>query len=453
MRTFCSPYAVVCWLGQLLNNRDAIAVQGDLIPDLCRLTQMSGLARFLSRAMSSGRQFRPDVFIIASLAAAAILVSIVAIPQWLSKQARWEVLRSHVGQIAQLAASAIDGDLHYRLLDPANYSDELYARALKPLVGFHSATSDLFYVYTMIDRGGIAYFVLDTATSPDLRTNHHLRASPYMQRFKLRKEYEDDWLQQIAAGKTYVTPSYEHDDYGYFLSAHAPIYDSHGRYSGFVGVDFDLQYYLTEEARFRAIEIGSIVAALIVALLVGFLLALYYVDLQRRMRELYYSAMRDHLTGLLNRRGAMHAVGKSLARRAASYATLLVDIDNLKMINDRHGHMAGDAVIARTAAAIRQSIREGDYCARLGGDEFLIFAPDCDAENAAEIGWRILARLETQEEPLATAKFGVSIGIAVQDRAAADFDRMYRDADAALYYAKTKGKSRLALFAPFMAAA
>ncbi|MGD0533219.1 MAG: GGDEF domain-containing protein [Methyloceanibacter sp.] len=414
---------------------------------------MSWLARFLSRAMASGREFRPDVFLIASFAAAAILVSVVAIPQWLSKQARWEVLRSHVGQIGQLAASTVDGDLHRQLLDPANYSDELYARALKPLVRFHSANSDLFYVYTMVDRGGIAYFVLDTATSSDLHTNHRLRASTYMQQFKLRKEYKDDWLEEIAAGKTYVTPTYQHDDYGYFLSAHVPLYDSKGRYSGFVGVDFDVQYYLAEEARFRVIEIGSLVAALIVALLIGFLLALYYGDLHRRMRELYYSAIGDDLTGLLNRRGAMDAVGKSLARHAASYATLLIDIDNLKMINDRHGHVTGDAVIACTAEAIRQSIREGDYCARLAGDEFLIFAPDCDTDGAAEIGRRIIARLSTQEKPLPSARFSVSIGIAVQDRAAADFDRMYRDADAALYYAKTKGKSRLALFAPFMAAA
>jgi diguanylate cyclase (GGDEF)-like protein len=131
---------------------------------------------------------------------------------------------------------------------------------------------------------------------------------------------------------------------------------------------------------------------------------------------------------------------------------LLVDIDNLKMINDRHGHVAGDTVIARAAEAIRQSIRYGDDCARLGGDEFMIFASNCDADGAAEIGRRVLARL-AREVPIAEARFGVSIGIAVQERAAADFDRMYRDADAALYYAKTKGKSRIVLFAPFMAAA
>jgi len=409
---------------------------------------MSVLARVGSNDVPL-RRFRPVVFIAATFAAAALLVSIVAIPQWLSKQARWEVLRSHVGQIGQLAASAVDGDAHRQLLEPANYSDKLYARALKPLVRFHSANSDLFYVYTMFDRGGIAYFVLDTAASRDLRTNHKLRASTYMERFKLGREYEDDWLEQIAAGKTYVSPTYQQDDYGYFLSAHMPIYDSDGRYSGFVGVDFDVQYYLAQEARFRALEIGSLIVAVIVAVLIGYRAALYHFDQDRRMQEHYNRSIRDGLTGLLNRRGATDAVRKSLARGTASYAALLVDIDNLKTINDNHGHVVGDTVIARTAEAIRESIREGDECARLGGDEFMIFAPDCDTDDAAEIARRILAKLSTQSESLECAKFGVSIGIAVQG-SAADFDRMYHDADTALYHAKAEGKSRLALFAPFM---
>jgi diguanylate cyclase (GGDEF)-like protein len=397
------------------------------------------------RATSFARRFNPVVFVIASLVAAAVLVSIVAIPQWLSKQARWEVLRSHVGQIGQLAASAVDGDLHRQLLDPANYSDELYARALKPLVRFHSANSDLFYVYTMVDLGGVAHFVLDTAASPDLRTNHRLRASAYMERFDLRKKYEDDWLQQIAAGKTYVTPTYEKDDYGYFLTAHVPIYDSQGRYSGFVGVDFDLQYYLAEEARFRAIEIGSLVAALVVALLIGYLVALYHSDMLQRLRVLYDRSIRDGLTGLLNRRGVTDAINKSLALHAASNAMLLVDINNLKMINDMRGHVTGDAAIARTAQAIRESIREGDECARMGGDEFVVFSPDCDADGAREIAQGILAKLSRQGIPLAGARFSVSIGIAVHDGASSDFARMYRDADAALNHAREDGKSRIGL--------
>lgn len=404
------------------------------------------------RATNLRRRFHPFVLTVASLAAAVVLVSMVAIPQWLSKQARWEELRADVGEIGQVAASVVDGDLHRQLLDPANYSDELYARVLKSLVRLHSAYPDIFYLYTMVDRGGIPYFVLDTAASPDLRTRHQLRASTYMERFDLREEYKDDWLQQITAGKTYVTPNFQQDDYGDFLTAHSPIYDSEGRYSGFVGVDFDLQYYLAREARFRAIAIGSLVAALTVALAIGYLVALYHSAMHHRMQELYEGSIRDSLTGLLNRRGAIETIGKSLARHDTINATLLVDIDNLKIINDMRGHATGDAVIALTVEAIRESIRGGDVCARVGGDEFLIFAPDCNADCAAEIAQRILARLSGQWMPLAGARFSVSIGIAVHAGAHADFAQMYRDADAAMYQAREEGKGRIGVFEPSMAA-
>jgi diguanylate cyclase (GGDEF)-like protein len=228
-----------------------------------------------------------------------------------------------------------------------------------------------------------------------------------------------------------------------------PIYDSNGVYSGFVGVDFDVQYYIAEESRFRAIAIGGIGAALILALVICYVVALYYTAMHSRMQDLYHRSIRDGLTGLLNRRGAMDAIKTRLARHEASYATLIVDIDNLKLINDSRGHVT---VITRTAEAIRQSIRAGDACARFGGDEFVIFAPDCDADSATEIARTIVAKLSRPEMPLAGTKFSVSIGISVQDRANAEFARMFSDTDAALQQARTEGRSRIGLFTPSLAA-
>jgi hypothetical protein len=207
-----------------------------------------------ARMSYSFRQFTPRVFWITALGAAVVLCTIVAVPQWLSKQARLDMLRSNVAQIAHLAASTVDGDLHRRLLDPASYTPELYERALAPLVRFHSAAPDVSYVYTMVERDGKSYFVLDTAASDSLKTQRKLRASSYMEPFEtIDKEPDPDWLQRIARGETYVYPAFMHDEYGYFLSGHTPIFDSEGRYSGFVGVDFDIDYYLQREARFRAI--------------------------------------------------------------------------------------------------------------------------------------------------------------------------------------------------------
>jgi len=298
----------------------------------------------------------------------------------------------------------------------------------------------------MVERDGGTFFVLDTAASPELHIGRKLRASAYMEKFQIRQEYESDWLQQIAAGKTWVTPTFQQDDYGDFLTAHKAVYDSQHRYVGFVGVDFDLQYYLQQEARFRNIGTWSLIAALIASLIIGYIIALYHFDLNHRIEEHYHTSIRDGLTGLLNRRGALDAIRRSLERRTASYATLLVDIDNLKTLNDTAGHAHGDAVIGALAAIIRESIREGDDCARLGGDEFMIFAPNCDADGAAEIARRILTAAAAPRSELSGANFSVSIGIAVRDHADADFDRMYREADAALYHAKSGGKHRFSYY-------
>ena len=253
----------------------------------------------------------PDLsrLITASLVAAAILLSLVLFPQWLMKQQRWEALRVHVGEIGQLAASVVDGDLHHRLLDPANYSDELYARALKPLVRFHSAYPSATYIYTMVDRGGIPYFVLDTAASPDLRTSHKLQASAYMERFDIRERYKGNWLEQIAAGKTYVTNTFQEDEYGSFLTAHVPIYDSKQDYSGFVGVDFDPRFYLAQEARFDRVMAASAGIALIAAAGIGYLLTLFGSISRSRAAELVSVAEQREQVNV--------ALEDALARRSA----------------------------------------------------------------------------------------------------------------------------------------
>ena len=114
------------------------------------------------------------VFLVTTLIAAALLASFVVIPQFLSKQARCEVLRSHAAEIGRLAVSVVDGDLHRQLLHPANYNETLYQRALAPMVRLHSADSNIAYLYTMVERDGLSHFVLDTAKSADLRTSRKL---------------------------------------------------------------------------------------------------------------------------------------------------------------------------------------------------------------------------------------------------------------------------------------
>jgi diguanylate cyclase (GGDEF)-like protein len=208
-----------------------------------------------------------------------------------------------------------------------------------------------------------------------------------------------------------------------------------------------LQYYFAREATFSAIRLGSLAAAALLAVLIGYLAALYHGAMRNRMQELYDASTQDGLTRLLNRRGAIDAINKLLARKAPCYAALLIDIDGLKVINDMRGHTTGDAVIVRTAEAVLESARAGDVCARLGGDEFMVFAA-CDTDTASEIAERIIAKLSKPSMPLAGARASASIGIAVHEGRDADFQRMYRDADAALYQARAEQKTRIGLHIP-----
>ncbi len=117
---------------------------------------------------------------------------------------------------------------------------------------------------------------------------------------------------------------------------------------------------------------------------------------------------------------------------------LLVDVNNLTTINDSRGHVAGDAVLARTSEAIRESLRAGDLCARLG-DEFMIYARDCDSENAVETAETIFA-VAGKGMPLAGAPFSLTVGIALCEGDGADFARMYREAEEAMRQARAEGR-------------
>jgi len=393
--------------------------------------------------------------VLGAAAIATVLLAVVLVPQLLSRDARLQVLRAHVDEVARLAASVVDGDLHRRLIDGATPAttppevsgpDEAILReARAPLLRLHRSWPEAIYVYTMGMRDGLPFFVLDTAQDPAFAEGRHLKASRYGELFRLRPEYASHWLDDLAAGRTYVNQYFQHDDYGYFLSGHAPIRDASGAVAGFVGVDFDLDYYIGEEARFRRIEVASVAFSLLLSVLLGFGYARYRFAKQREMQLHYESAMQDSLTGLLNRRGALSAIAAGWSdANVHSHAALLVDIDNFKSINDTHGHATGDEVVRNLAAALRDCLRPGDITARLGGDEFLVFARDCDREGAEQIARRLLDAVRQTAGPV---RFRVSIGISVVTAAQGDFDRLYRQADMALYRAKDAGRDGYAVFA------
>ena len=159
----------------------------------------------------------------------------------------------------------------------------------------------------------------------------------------------------------------------------------------------------------------------------------------RRLRDL---ANQDALTGLANRR----AIEERLAAewdRATRYerplALLIGDLDDLKAVNDRHGHAVGDALLQQVATVMRVNLRVGDLAGRLGGDEFVVICPETDHEAAALVANKLNEALGEATIDTTEGKLGLrmSIGWAVAADAAGHAELMQL-ADEALYTVKAQ---------------
>lgn len=168
--------------------------------------------------------------------------------------------------------------------------------------------------------------------------------------------------------------------------------------------------------------------------------------LEAEARKLRRQATRDALTGLGTRRHMEDAAKRMLALHARDpsqpVALILCDVDRLKTINDRYGHIAGDAALKRLGTLIRRQTRRSDMGVRFGGDEFAIFIQGRSAPNATLLAERIkqaVARLPGRaRERRVTLSFGV-----VRHRAGETFDRLLARADRLLYRAKRGGGDRV----------
>jgi diguanylate cyclase (GGDEF)-like protein/PAS domain S-box-containing protein len=170
-------------------------------------------------------------------------------------------------------------------------------------------------------------------------------------------------------------------------------------------------------------------------------------------QQLERSAFSDPLTGLSNRalfrERLEHAVARE-ARGGHPVAVLLADLDGFKAVNDSLGHDVGDEVLIEVAARLSGSLRPGDTVARLGGDEFAIILEDVTEPTVAE---RAAERtLEVMHQPFSVGgteiRVGMSIGIARAD--AETGAELLRNADIAMYSAKSNGRGRWAVFEPIM---
>ena len=155
-------------------------------------------------------------------------------------------------------------------------------------------------------------------------------------------------------------------------------------------------------------------------------------------------ALGDHKTGLLNSRGIDQPARREFARAqrlGQPLSVLLCDIDDLRGINNRLGHLEGDAALAVVSAAFKAELRAYDLCARFGGDEFLVVLPETDEEQAVVVAQRIQAWLAENPLPTSEGKLavGISIGVGTLHEGEPEIGTMLARADAAMYEEKRTG--------------
>ncbi|HZZ91774.1 MAG TPA: EAL domain-containing protein [Usitatibacter sp.] len=178
-------------------------------------------------------------------------------------------------------------------------------------------------------------------------------------------------------------------------------------------------------------------------------------DISARRRaeaELYHNAYHDSLTQLSNRTHFNECLNRAIARvqrhPEQRFAVMYLDFDRFKMVNDSLGHKAGDELLVDLARRLRATIRPTDVLARLGGDEFAVLMEDLHRQrDAVDLCERIQKELQ---KPFRLGSMEVaisaSIGITFSTNGYQTSDQIIRDADIAMYKAKSKGKAQYAIF-------
>ncbi|MFN3280031.1 MAG: GGDEF domain-containing protein, partial [Paracoccus hibiscisoli] len=157
---------------------------------------------------------------------------------------------------------------------------------------------------------------------------------------------------------------------------------------------------------------------------------------------------RDPLTNLANRRTFVTSACKMLQEQEGA-SLLLLDIDHFKVVNDTHGHAAGDQVLLAFSRTIEQRMPKGWLFARIGGEEFACLMPRMSAQKAVAVAENLRLAVADMLLPASSPlRVTVSIGVSEAKERGADLDELLATADAALYRAKADGRNCVRLYEP-----
>jgi len=223
--------------------------------------------------------------------------------------------------------------------------------------------------------------------------------------------------------------------------------------------DYALEHNISPETIFKAVQmLHRSTDATLVRMSASFEQVRQHLrhELAEHQRELAFQATHDPLTSLPNRTLLIDRIHQMLLRSrrtGLAVSVLFLDIDNFKAINDTFGHTGGDELIRSVTKRLGQALRSSDTLGRLGGDEFVVAAePSGSADDETTIARRLVAALHEpfvlssapNQQIRVTASIGVASGIEE------DPDELLRNADIAMYKAKSSGKNRFVIFAPEM---
>jgi diguanylate cyclase (GGDEF)-like protein len=163
-----------------------------------------------------------------------------------------------------------------------------------------------------------------------------------------------------------------------------------------------------------------------------------------RARQFASEARTDHLTGLANRREFERVMEREVAlaeRHTRRLSLMMIDLDNLKRINDRLGHAAGDGALRLVAQQLQRVVRASDVCARVGGDEFAVAMPETDLDRARDVAVRLRRAVDHADLSMkAPEHVEVSVGLAAW-RPGQDWQAVYQASDEDLYEDKRRRKT------------
>lgn len=197
--------------------------------------------------------------------------------------------------------------------------------------------------------------------------------------------------------------------------------------------------------------LGGFAAQIAPVLLVAYIVTLFSADIRYGLSKAKLLSETDDLTGLLNMRGfsiaANRLFGQAL-RYSRAVSVLMIDSDNLKAVNDAHGHEAGNRLLRQLTRLVQAELRFTDVMARYGGDEFIVLLPETPPKGALEVADRIRDAVASAPLELDGKRVSctVSIGIAGHPADGNTLDAVVARADRAMYQAKRQGRNRVVPF-------